>query len=98
MPFVPQVDRHGALFIVDAAHDEDAVQLLSGPALVPPSAPGVDPWEPGPGEEGVPVTEWSDATGHVGYGVLIQPNESWRVDVPLPDGYYSRISKDRRIR
>jgi len=98
MAFFPQFDLHGAIFIFDAAHDEDAVQLLSGPASVPPLAPGIEPWEPGVGEEGVPVTEWSDATGHVGYGVLAQPNESWRFDIAIPDGYYGRSSKDRRIR
>lgn len=89
MASYPKVDDHLCLFAVDAGSVADDDVLLSGPAPSPPSNPGVDPWD---GPYGLPVTEWKEAT-HPGYGTDPEPTKSWKVDVQLPDGWYTRISR-----
>lgn len=103
--FYPKIDDE-PLFPVDAASVEDDEMMLSGPAPAPPPAPGVDPWD---GPYGHPVIEWTTANGYpaVGYsfplkpgdpptpapGYGVNPPRSWKMDVQLPDGWYTRISR-----
>lgn len=93
--FYPKIDD-SALLAVDAASVEDDEMMLSGPAPAPPPTPGVDPWN---GPYGRPVTEWTTPNGYpaVGYGgapgYTVSPPRSWKVDVQLPDGWYTRISR-----
>jgi len=94
--FYIKIDDVGCIFPVDAASVEDDEQILSGPAPAAPPAPGTDPWN---GPYGHPVTEWTTTNGYPavgfggapGYGLTLP--KSWKVDVPLPDGWYTRISR-----
>lgn len=90
MASYPKIDEHTCVFTVDAGSVDDDELLLSGPSPSPPTAPGVDPWS---GPYGPAVTEWKDATGHAGYGSSPEPTQSWKVDVMIPDGWYTRISR-----
>lgn len=101
--FYPKIDDT-MILAVDAASVEDDEMMLSGPSPNPPPAPGVDPWD---GPYGHPVTEWTTANGYPALGrvgVLPDPPvpapgygltapRSWKVDVQLPDGWYTRISR-----
>lgn len=102
--FYPRIDD-GALLAVDAASVEDDEMMLSGPAPAPPPGPPyVDPWG---GPYGFLVTEWTTtngfpATGRVGVlpdppvpapGYGLTGPRSWKVDVQLPNGWYTRISR-----
>lgn len=87
MASVPKLDN--PIFALDAGSVEDDVLILSGPAPSPPMNPEVDPWA---GPYGLQVTEWRNAT-HPGYGTSATPTKSWKVDVPIPNGWYSRISR-----
>lgn len=98
MAFVPPRTIDEPLFPVDAGSVEDDTMMLSGPAPAPPPGPpfGVTPWS---GPYGHPVTEWTTTNGYpaVGYGgapgYTVNPPRSWKVDVQLPDGWYTRISR-----
>lgn len=93
--FYPKIND-SPLLAADAASVEDDELMLSGPAPAPPPAPGTDPWN---GPFGHPVTEWTTTNGYPasGYGgapgYTTSPPRSWKVDVQLPDGWYTRISR-----
>lgn len=88
MPALPKFD---SIFAFDAASVPDDTVILSGPVNAPASVPdGINPWS---GPYGLPVTDWSVAMGYPGYGAPATPNRSWKFDVMIPDGWYTRISR-----
>jgi len=103
MPFIPKVDDHAYLFPVDASSVEDDTIILSGPATGTPPASWSNPttndaWHPAIADLGTPVNEWKNGTGHTGYGTGAAPNGSWKVDIPLPDGWYTRVTRRDKLK
>lgn len=85
-----------SMFCLDAASAPD-VQRLCGPATgSPPSEWGTaspheldEPWTPTEAELGPTVEEWDEVTtGHTGYSA---GSKSWKLDLDLPNGWYTRI-------
>ncbi len=88
---MPAVPKYDSIFAYDAASVPDDETILSGPVNAPAPVPdGSTPWN---GPYGHPVTDWSAALGYPGYGAPTQPNRSWKFDVALPDGWYTRRSR-----
>ena len=92
--FYPKFDS--PMFAFDAGSVEDDEMELHGPAASPPTSPGTDPWN---GPYGYSVVDFKSSNGFNTSGIGGAPGygsnspKSWKFDIQLPEGWYTRISR-----